>query len=431
MPTAADVAKSLGQGELLSPPSGWLTWLNKGKCIKPNTIKVYSHVGSQFLSVMKIIIPNKSPTLRMTWDLALVSFFFEVMSFTICDSTLVNYHNALVSARTYLKRVNQIPENHGSLLEDFQSMHKKAIEQKKIYINRRKESKQGDNSMLWHAYNGVYNNPKYVQRFYKIAYRFKKSAMADPKRHFVEPLTPEELFFCNAIAMFLFFINNFHRSGNLGQIEFKEAKREILHARRTLLKKFPGIEVPMIGRIDRSKCEPAVIKVDGGMKFGGVIRFVVVSPRDQDMIAQYFRIRENCPKAITTTKLFVNARGTSVKQNVSAYIRKLGQMSKIDGLNCQMLRALIETENVLDDNPEREAVSAHMGHSAQTRAQYYELKDKRHCVQASNRLLWKLEDIGQVGRPQVRIFVNIHQTEYLVWVLYVEQKCKLHSKFHF
>ena len=103
MPTAADVAKSLGQGELLSPPSGWLTWLNKGKCIKPNTIKVYSHVGSQFLSVMKIIIPNKSPTLRMTWDLALVSFFFEVMSFTICDSTLVNYHNALVSARTYLK----------------------------------------------------------------------------------------------------------------------------------------------------------------------------------------------------------------------------------------------------------------------------------------------------------------------------------------
>ena len=186
--------------------------------------------------------------------------------------------------------------------------------------------------------------------------------------------------------------------------EYDAARKEILRARKVLGKRVKGdIQVKLGERLfDRRKCEPAVIRVDGAIKGGCVIKFVVISPRDQDLLMHYFRIRNNCPRPIKTSKLFVNALGTDISKNVGSYIRKMGLSAKIKGFNCQMLRSIMETENVLDESiPEREAVSSHLGHTARTRQVYYVLEDRRHCVQASNRLLAKLEEIGEIDDPQV------------------------------
>ena len=405
-PSVAETAKKLAEVKLSPPPPGWISWLEKGKCIKSNTIKVYSHIASQFLAVMKITNPNKPASIKMAWDRGLCTHFFSTMSLTVCASTIVNYHNALIAIRAYLKRVNQAPDDFYNIMEDFKGMLQNAVKQKNIYIEQRKELKEGHQGMLWLAYNRIYHNLKYVRRFYKIADRFKKGNLKAGE-HYVDPLTREELYFCNAFLMFVLFLTSFHRPGNLAQIEFSTAKKEVLRARRKLVERFPGIDVKLNGRVDRTRVEAAIIRVDGAMKSGGTIKFVLLNPRDQDLVTHYFHIRENCPKPITTTKLFVNARGTSVKQNISGFIRKLGQMAKIRGLSCQMLRALIETENILEDSPAQASVSEFLGHKTETRKKYYELKDKRHFVQDSNRLLWKLEDIGEVENPEVCYFVNV------------------------
>ena len=286
-PKPVDVAKELSNMELPPIPPGLLRWLEKGKCIQENTIRVYSHVVSQFLAVMKITVPDKSATLRMAWDLALCNHFFETVSSFVCDSTLVNYHNALVAVRTYLKRVNQAPNNFGNLIDDFRTMQKCAIKKKKLYVNKRKESKQAHSGMLWLVYRRIYHNLKYVNRLYKIAERFHPRFKPET---YVEPLTKEELFFANAFIMFIFFINNFHRAGNLTQIEYMDAKRAVFQARRKLGKRYGDFDINLCDRrLDRSRCEPAVIRVDDAMKSGGVIKFVLLSPRDQDLICKYFR----------------------------------------------------------------------------------------------------------------------------------------------
>ena len=402
-PSPADTAKALAEMELPAPPQGWVRWLEKGKCVQAGTSKLYRHIVSQFLAVVKIVNPNKDPSLGMAWDSSFCGLFFETMAESNCDSTIVNFHNALISVRTYLRRVGHAPPNAGVLLEDFRDMQKAAIQRKKVYINTRKESKEGHGGILWLLYRRVYHGTEFLRKFYHIGDRFKAAAR---DKIDVRPLKRSELSFCNEFLLTNLSTTNFHRTGNLPQIEYEVARKEIVRAQKVLGKRMNGQDLRIIHanrRLNRSQCEPAIIKVEGGMKHGGVIKFVILNPRDQDLLRLYFHIRNNCPKPIKTTKLFVNANGESVANSASTYIRKMGQRAQIKGLTCQLIRSLIETENVLDENANREAVSQHLGHTQQTRKQYYVIEDKRHSVQAANRLLWKLEDIGEADYPQVRI----------------------------
>lgn len=398
----AEIAKKLSTTNLLPAPPGWLKWLETGKCVAKTTAKLYSHCIRQFLGVMKILAPHKSPTLKMAWNVSLCSTFLDTMANIVNRSTLVNYQNALISARTYLRRLGKAPEDATNRMEDFRDSLKKAIRLKRIHVNQRKEEKQGSWGILWLFNRRIYYGIKLLQRFYKIADRFK---LAKEENKDVRPLSRLEWNFCNGYIMLILTGTNYHRSGNLALIEYEAAKREILRARKVLGKLCAkGLSVNLNGRhFDRRQCEPAVIKVEGGTKLGGVVKYVVLSPRDQDLMVKYFRLRDNFPRPITTSKLFVNARGDSVAKNVSSYIYKIGKMVGIKDFSCQMLRSLMETENVLDEsNPERNGVSTHMGHTTQTRQDFYVLRDSRHCVQASNRLLAKLEEIGDIENPQVK-----------------------------
>ena len=58
------------------------------------------------------------------------------------------------------------------------------------------------------------------------------------------------------------------------------------------------------------------------------------------------------------------------------------------------MRSLIETENVLNMNS-CASVSRHLGHSDQIRDEFYVIPDRRHMIQAANRLLYILEDAGE------------------------------------
>ena len=124
-----------------------------------------------------------------------------------------------------------------------------------------------------------------------------------------------------------------------------------------------------------------------------------------DLLSLYIKMREYLPHPPKTSKLFVNSQGKSVSSNIAHYLRRMGESVKINGLNCITLRALIETENVLDDSniPGSSEVSNHLGHSTQTRSRYYVRPDRRHCIQAAERLLHKFQEIGENPNHPVRI----------------------------
>ena len=399
-PSPERIARKLSKIVLPPAPPGFVLWLEKGRCLREPTRILYIHCIRQFLGAMSITLPDRAPTLKMAYSTSLCGIFYDTISHLVNNSTKVNYHSALMSARTHLRRAELAPKNSGNLLEDFRDGMKQASKQKGIHNSQRKEDNQESWAILWLFYRRIYYGASFLRHFYTIADRFK---LAEKEGQVVEPLSSKELNFCNGMVMCMLTATNFQRSGNLSLIEYEDAKCEIRRARKALSKRIKVVPIKFSERgFDRNLCEPAVIKAEGGVKNGGTIKFVVLSPRDQDLLVQYFRIRDHFPREISTTKLFINARGHSVTKNVSAYIRKMGKLARIKKFNCQMLRSLIETENVLDNsNPERDGLSHHLGHSAKIRQRYYVLPDRRHCVQASNRLQVKLEEIGEIENPPV------------------------------
>ena len=389
-----EVANSLSKLEKLrKPPRIFLTWLEKSKRLRPTTLALYEHAASQFLSVMEIIVPDKTPSLSMCWNISLCQAFFDVMEYLLCESTLVNLHSALMAMRTYLKRIGRSPPNVENLLADFRDMFKGAIKEKKMYVSRRKEQVLSDKTLVWLFYHRVYDNNQFLHRFYKIADQIK---LAQKENLPVERLSASDLFFCNAFIMSIMTASNYHRLGNLCLIEYKQAKDEISRARKALQKKHPGMNLLSKDQaIDRSHCEPAILTVKKSTKKGSFLRFVLPSPRDVDLVSLYIKIRPFGPHAPKTTKLFVNARGRSVGPKVTHFLQKLGESVKIMGLNCQVLRSLMETENVLDTEPGASGVSQHLGHLPSTRDEYYVQEDERHHIQAAFRLWSKLLDIGK------------------------------------
>ena len=87
----------------------------------------------------------------------------------------------------------------------------------------------------------------------------------------------------------------------------------------------------------------------------------------------------------------------------------MGDSVKINGLNGITLRALMETENVLDVSniPGSSEVSNHLGHSAKVRSRYYVLPDRRHHIQAAERLRDKFEEIGENTNHPVRRIIFV------------------------
>ena len=330
------------------------------------------------------------------------------MSKFVCESTIVNYHNALISLRTYLKRNDICPPNFSNLLHDFRDMQAAANKQKSLYVLRRKELVKSDSTLVYLFYHRIYHNKRKFRHFYAIYDRIR-SAIREGRP--VQKLTRKELFFCNAFLICLLTAANFHRTGNICQIECETARIEINRARKVLQKKFPGMKLVSEDKrvLDLRYVEPAVISTDNATKKGGIVKFVILNPRDIDAVSLYIKMREFLPHPPKTSKLFVNSMGNSVSSNIAHYLQRMGDSVKINGLNCITLRALMETENVLDDSntPGSSEVSNHLGHSAKTRSVYYVRPDRRHCIQAALRLLHKFEDIGENPNHPVRNYFRL------------------------
>ena len=402
MKEAAEKLSNLTQLE--EPPETWIRWLEKSRGLQPNTVVLYRHAVSQFLSVIKILDPSRAPNIKLSWNLELCQAFFQIMSEFVCESTIVNYHNALISVRTYLKRNNLRPANFADLLEEFSDMHAAANKQKHLYVVRRKELVQSDSTIVYLFYHRIYHNKKKFRRFYAIYDRITSAIREGTP---VQKLNRKELFFCNALLICLLTTDNFHRTGNICQIECEAARVEINRARNVLQKKFPGMKLFSEDKriLDRRYIEPAVISVERGTKKSGSVKFVILNPRDIDALSKYIKMRKFFPQSPQTSKLLVNSCGKSVNSNITHYLRRMGDSVKINGLNGITLRALMETENVLDVSniPGSSEVSNHLGHSAQTRSRYYVLPDPRHHIQAAQRLRNKFEEIGENPNHPVRI----------------------------
>ena len=401
-----EVAEKLSNlTQLEDLPGGLIRWWEKSRGLQPKTVLLYRHPVSQFLSVMKILDPSRAPSLKSVWNLELCQLFFQIMSELVCESTLVNYHNALISVRLYLKRNNICPANFSNLLEEFRDMQAAANKRKRSYVRRRKELVQSDSTLVYLFYHRIYHNKRKFRRFYAIYDRIK---LAIREGSPVQKVNRKELFFCNALLISLLTADNFHRTGNICQIECEAARVETKRARKVLQKKFPGMKLVSEDEriLDRRFVEPAVISVDRGTKQAATVKFVILNPRDIDAISAYIKMREFFPQSPKTSKLLVNSRGKSVSSNITHYLRRMGDSVKINGLNCITLRALMETENVLDVSniPGSSEVSNHLGHSPQVRSQYYVLPDKRHHVQAAERLRYKFEEIGEDRNHPVSYF---------------------------
>ena len=78
MKEAAEKLSNLTQLE--EPPETWIRWLEKSRGLQPNTVLLYRHVVSQFLSVIKILDPSRAPSLKLSWNLELCQAFFQIMA---------------------------------------------------------------------------------------------------------------------------------------------------------------------------------------------------------------------------------------------------------------------------------------------------------------------------------------------------------------
>ena len=76
------------------------------------------------------------------------------------------------------------------------------------------------------------------------------------------------------------------------------------------------------------------------------------------------------------------------------FLQSIGKAGGIEGLTSIAMRSLIETENVLNMSGTA-SVSRHLGHTDQVRDEFYVIPDRRHMIQAANRLLYILEDSGE------------------------------------
>ena len=355
-------------------------------------MKLYKHDGRQFLGVMQIIEPEKSPSIKSAWNLKLCSLFYDVMIKLVKESTVVNHHNTLKAIRTYLEMIDQCPSNFANLNHHFNLLMQSAIRKKKLYVDNRKASLSNDTGLLWKFYRGVYHNKKFFKSFYKITDRVKD----DIKDGLIDRLNPQELFFCTALVLCVLTATNFHRSGNFALIECDEAKTEIERALKTLRKNHPDFKQK--GRVlDKNNIEPAVLRCDGATKQKGLIWYVVPRPRDIELIGLYIKyVRANGPKPPSSSKLLINSRGKSIGQNVTYYLKRMGDLANIKGLTCLALRSRIETENFhAPEERATENLSKHLGHTTETAKRYYVSEDKRHFIKGSLRSLHLLEEIGE------------------------------------
>ena len=392
------IAKELKDAKPISPPEEFIHWLENVKCIKPNTVKLYKLDVGKFLKCMALIEPGKVPTLEMAYDPKSCTDFFSVLKHVVQPSTIPNFHNSLQAVRKFLRFYDRVPANFANRMEGFLTMAHVAQKGKKRDLKRKRLllKSKGKSNVMARFYQRFYQGP-----IWKKVFRILKSlkSQADAKKP-VKKLKKSELFLLNTVLIGACTACNYKRPGNFTRIKFGQAWNELNKAVKKFESTFPTQSMVLEGGcLDRRYFIPVVMTIDDSIKTGDYEYAVLLNPRDVYATFLYAKYaRPNGPKAPCTDSLFINSRGNSLGQNLCRYLKALGNMTKIKGLSFNVLRALAETENMVEDRLPGDSSTAthHLGHSEKVRDEYYVLADRRHYIQAANRLLFACEEAGDM-----------------------------------
>lgn len=407
------IAKELKQSKPIPPPQEFIHWLENVKCAEPNTVKLYKIDIGKFLRCMELFEPGKTPRLEMAYDSSACTDFFTVLKHIYHKSTITNFHNALQAVRKFLRFHDRVPASYASRLEGFATMAQvaQAAKKKDLRLKRQHLQSKGKSNIMTLFYRRFYHGPIWTKVF-RILNRLK--AQVDSKKP-VKKLSKSDLYLLNSCLIGACTITNFKRPGNFTQIKFNQAWEELLKAVRKFERKFPSTSMVLgKGRLDRQFCFPAVLMIDDSVKTSNVEYAVLLHPRDVYAAFLYAKYaRPNGPQPPSTESFFINSRGGSLGQNVCRYLQSLGDMTNVKGLSFNVLRALAETENMVEDRLPGSSSEAthHLGHSERVRDEYYVLRDRRHYVQAANRLLFACEEAGELKEDEEDEETDVEEEE--------------------
>ena len=397
------LAERLTKAKPVPPPSSLIKWLREVKGLRPATVKLYNFCLGKFFCFSRLLAPCKTPTLDLVWDQKLCAHFFKTLSYTRDPTSLPNFHNALQAARKYLYLNDQDPQNSLKLQEGFTMMSKVAQKGKIRHLLRKKQKLQDESNLLREFYQKVYHGSVW-KKFFSVALRIKRAVL---EGRAVRRVKRRELYLCNCVMIGSITSCNFKRPADLTAIDFKTSYKEVCQSVKKFKTRHPEEDMRNgQKRLDRQKCEPAVMLVEESSKKSRVDHVVLLHPRDILAAKLYGKyIRPYGPKPPKVNSFLINSRGKKLGQNISRYLKDLGDVSEVQGLCFNRLRQLAETENQLDSTdddvpmPSRisdaSRVTSHLGHSQSVAERYYTIKDKRSSVRAANRLLYLLESAGE------------------------------------
>ena len=392
--TPGPVAKAfLPEGDCPFPPTSWMDWLEKIKGLSISTRSSYMNCVRIFLGHVLSLDPTLTPSLYSAWDVDICDGFFDKLKDIVKPTSVTIYFSALALVRRFMIQEGSKPSNHIALQDRFGMMAASAHRARKKAIAEEKGFSTKEKGVLRSLYLEMYHSTTFWSRFDQLVTRVRSRENL--------PLSKEDLSFANGFLIVLITAQNFKRAGNLSLLEGDAFFEEVNAAFADFRFRFPDEEIGGCERrLDRTKCVAAVAKIPVSSKVGITEYVVVLSPRDQQALIQYFKlIRQNGPCKPETTKFFINSKGKALGKDVWVYLQKIADQVGINDLTFNTLRRALETENALHIDPSfsanKEAVSTHLGHGELTAERDYRIDDGRQSVQAANQILFRLEQLGE------------------------------------
>ena len=382
-------SKALFGGVLPNPPRDFLVWLREVKGLAKPTIKTYLAEIRQFLGFAQQKV-RRSARLEDAWDAALCQSFFKAISRIYAPSTVTNYHVSLTIVREFLQLQGRRPSNYQDLRAMFRLLNKSSRKKRRSHLLSKKAKRSSKPSLLGAFYQDIYHNDVFWTKYRRIIRDTKAKIRNGESVEFKR----NEVSFLTSFCLCLVLSANFKRTNNLALMPHEQARFALNNALCSFRQENPDLSTSQLPRcLDTKTCIPAVIEVPNSAKKGEIEYFCIPSARDQKALLEY---EEYVRKYLqpSDSSFFVNGKGKGFSSNVCYFIKWIGRRVGLNDLTVSALRAAMETENFLGSEKAAQ-ITAHLGHTQTTAAEYYVSRDKRHAVAASLGMLGILEEHGE------------------------------------
>ena len=382
-------AKALFGGVLPNPPRDFIVWLREVKGLAEPTIRRYRNDVRQFLGYVQ---QNTRRTARLedVWDVDLCRKFFHAISTVFAPSTVTNYHVCLTIVRQCLQLQQRRPSNYQDIIATFRLLNKTSRKKKRSHLYSQKAKRAAKPSLLAAFYQDLYHSDALWSKFRTLIRQVKAKMRDGDEVKFLR----KDISFLTSFCLCLVLAANWKRTNNLALLPHEETRFNLNNALTSFRQQNPRTSTSTLPRqLDTETCIPAVVEVPNSAKKGELEYFCIPNARDQKALLEYDEyVRKNLHPSANS--FFVNRKGKSFAGNVNNFLNWIGRRVGLKDFTVSALRAEIETESSLES--ERSAqISTHLGHTKQTRAEYYVSRDKRHAVAASLGMLAILEEHGE------------------------------------